>query len=140
MIYYSNQQACVIYLKSKNSVYIAIDGFIDTKTLKSIVIRTCELCNKVQAQSILLDTSKLEVLKAEDIDWIKDKMLLLFRTNKIKRIGFVRPKSVFGELAIDRLIPAVSEREYRKFNNLEEAEKWVYTDPCKVLVDKVNLN
>jgi len=140
MIYYSSSQACVIYMKSKNSIYIAIDGFIDSKTLKAVTIRTIELCNKVQAHSILLETSKLEVLKNEDIDWIKEKMHPLFKVVEIKRIGFVRPQSVFGELSINRLIPVVSERQYRKFDTIEEAEKWVYTEPCKILTDKINLN
>ena len=137
MIYFNNSQACVIYLKEKNSAYIAVEGFIETDTVKGLMIKTLELCSKMNVKSILLDASKLEVLRNEDINWIIEITYPGFKKLPLMSIAYVKPQNVFGDRSIKKLIRQNSSKEFKEFTNLEDAEKWTYLNQKKIIVNYV---
>lgn len=126
MIYYNNSQACVIYLKEKNSAYAAIEGFVESDTIKDFVLKIIELCSKTHIKSILIDTSKIEIIKSSDIEWILTNTLESFKKQPLQKIAYVSPQNVFGENSIKKLFLKNTCKEIKKFSNLEDAESWVY--------------
>lgn len=126
MIYYNNSKACVIYLKEKNSAYVAIEGFVESITVKEFMTKILELCSKMHIKSILLDSSKLEVLKSQDIDWILNNTYAQFSELPLQRIAYISPQNIFGETSLKKLICKSSCKEFKKFSCIESAESWIY--------------
>jgi len=128
MIYYSNSQSCIIYLKNKNAAYLAIEGFVSSETIREFMVKAVQLCTHQTVKAILFDSSKINVLRTEDMNWIKQSVLPLFGTSSLKKVGYLEPQDIFGELSLEKLIPENSKVIFKKFKTLEDAEKWAYNE------------
>lgn len=126
MMYYSNEQACLIYLKNKGVAYMAMEGFVSMETLKGIVTKFNDMCRRQQVNALLFDASKLEIMKRDEIQWMKDHLKLNASNNALLRIGIVKPENAFGELSINQLFNKNLNVPVKKFNQIEEAEFWAF--------------
>ncbi|HAF30743.1 MAG TPA: hypothetical protein DCG75_17000 [Bacteroidales bacterium] len=126
MIYFNNQKACVIYLKQKNTAYIAVDGFVDSISVRKLMIKILELSLKTNVKYLLVDTLKLEIIRDDDIKWILQEIYPGFKLAPLKRIAYVKPENVFGVNSVKKLIPQNTLKEFKEFLSIEEAEKWIF--------------
>lgn len=128
MIYFNNEKACVIYLKHKDTAYIAVEGFVDSISVRKLMMKILELCQKKNVKSLLIDSSKLDIIRDDDIKWIQQEVYPGFKFLHLKRIAYIKPVNVFGEKSIKKLIPKETLKEFKEFFSIEEAERWVYQD------------
>jgi len=132
MIYLNDEKVCIIYLKQKTTAYIAVEGFVDSATVRKLMMKTVELCSKMNVKSLLVDSSKLEVLRDEDVKWILQEVYPRFKLLPLKKIAYIKPGNTFGEISMKKLIPKNTSREFKQFSCIEEAEKWTYKSFNKI--------
>ncbi|HAM98763.1 MAG TPA: hypothetical protein DCQ26_09130 [Marinilabiliales bacterium] len=131
MIYYSNLQACLMFIKDRNIAYMAVEGFLESGKVKDLMQKTVELCLKQKVHYLLIDSSRLEVVKTDDIRWIVMEIYPLLRQTSLKKVGYVRSQNVFGQVSLEKLLPKNTTKEIKFFSTLELAESWLLDDNSK---------
>ncbi len=127
MIYFSNNQACLIYIKKKQMAYMAIEGFINSDQIRTLMQAFVDLASKNTVDFVIIDVVKLEIIKTQDIDWVISHIYPKLKSKPIQKVGFIKPHNVFGDVSINRLIPCTSAINIRKFTTIEEAEQWIFS-------------
>jgi hypothetical protein len=126
MIYYSTTNACIMFIEKYSTAFLVLEGYINEKTILEFAQKAHELCIKSQVTKIIFDTSGLEILKKEEMAILSDKLIPLFHHSHIGKIAYLKPKNAFGELSMNLLMNIKSINKIKKFESLEEAEKWIY--------------
>jgi hypothetical protein len=126
MIYYSTTNACIMSIDKYSTAFLVLEGYVNETTIKEFGQKAHELCIKSEVSNVIFDTSRLEILKKEEIAVLSDKLIPLFQHSHINKIAYLKPQNAFGELSMNLLMNIKTINKIRKFNSLEEAEKWVY--------------
>lgn len=126
MIVYSSNTACMIYLKDKKSIYMAIEGFVDSEKIQNFTKQMLDVCRKEKVLYLLVDTSQIKVIKCKDITWIQKNVVSHFEELGIEKVGYVDSQNIFGDISIHQLISENNKSAFRFFPSVESAEKWLY--------------
>lgn len=126
MLYYSNNQACIIYMQNKQTAYVAVEGYFCGQAVHDFMDKLVELCKRSDVKKMLIDSSKIEVLKTDDINWINQNIYPQLKKIHIEKISLVKPQSIFGEVSVNKLIPKDTNKVIQKFAKIEEAETWLF--------------
>jgi hypothetical protein len=126
MIYYSSTNACIMFIEKFNTAYLVLEGYLNETIIKEFGQKAHELCVKSEVSKIIFDTSRLDILKKEELSVLADKFIPVFHQAHINKIAYLKPQNAFGELSMNLLMNIKTLNKVKKFNTLEDAEKWVY--------------
>lgn len=97
MIYLNDSSACVMYIKSKKTAYIAVEGFVTSETIRNCVNALTVLCVNHDVKNILFDSSYLDVIKKDDIMWITQKIYPNYKSFNLEKVTYIKPLNIFGK-------------------------------------------
>jgi hypothetical protein len=121
-------EACIIYVESKNYAYMALEGFVESAKIKEFALKTSELCKQKKVSCIIFDTSKLQIIKQIDIQWLIEQVFPVLRNYNLSKIAFLLPENPFGLTSLKSLIKHIDTNKVEVFQKMEEAEAWIFSD------------
>lgn len=127
MILYNSANASVMYLKRREYIYVALEGFLNSETLSGFNKALAEGVIHRDVKKILIDTSKINVIKSEEIQWLTDNMSPYLAKNRISKVAFIKPENIFGFKSIEALTNAMKNKiNVNVLLNMEQAEHWLF--------------
>jgi DNA-directed RNA polymerase subunit F len=128
LIIYNSEEACILYIKKRNYVYLAVEGFLNSDKIKEFYESLAKICREKKINRILFDTSKLGTIKEEDLQWVfKSAKETVYPLN-IYKIAFLNPKNAFGNYTITRFLKGLKDLEAKILETMEDAENWLFED------------
>lgn len=128
MLIYSSKEACILYIKKRNYVYLAIEGFINSEKIREFYGSLVKICREKNITRILFDTSNLGAIKENDLQWIFQSIADTLNPLNIYKIAFLSPKNAFGAMTISRIFTEVHDLEAKVHERMEDAENWLFED------------
>ena len=128
LIVYNSDEACILYIKKRNYIYLAIEGFLNSEKTKAFYKSMVDICRKKNITRILFDTSKLGTIKEDDLQWIFKEAAEAITPINIKKISFVSPQNSFGKWTISRIFTGFKDLNAKVLDSIEEAENWLFED------------
>jgi DNA-directed RNA polymerase subunit F len=128
MMIYNSKEACILYIKKRNYVYLAVEGFINSEKIKEFYESLVKVCREKNIKRILFDTSKLGAIKENDLQWIFQSTADTVNPLNIYKIAFLSPKNVFGSRTVSKIFSELHDLKAEVFDNMEDAENWLFED------------
>jgi hypothetical protein len=126
-ILYNTASASILYMKKREYMYLAVEGYVNTATLSDFTKALLEGILFNHVKKILFDTSHLNVIKTEDIHWLKNNLFPIFEKHGVSRVVFIKPENAFGNKSVEMLATAINDKiEAKIFPTMEEAENWLF--------------
>ncbi len=122
---HSSGKVSLIYINRRRLLYFTIVGFTDESVIHTVVDDLNAVKHDVRADKLLIDTSKLGVLRKSDHDIIVEKMLPMFKEVGVNKIAMLKTTDVFGERSINDIVRAFGNDQVRVFDDIIFAEKWL---------------
>lgn len=126
MIVYNSDEACILYIKKRNYIYLAIEGYLDSEKIKVFSQELLGICTEKKISKILFDTSKLRIVKEVDLEWLFNDIFSVLRSLNIKRIALLNPQNAFGYITIKRITGEIKKSKVKILDTMEEAEGWLF--------------
>lgn len=126
-ILYNAENASVMYLKNREYIYIAIEGYLNPETLSGFNKALVNGIMHSEVKKFLFDTGKINVIKSEDILWLSENMIPYFGKNRMSKVVFIKPENVFGSKSVDTLAGIMKiHANVKVLPNMEQAERWLF--------------
>ncbi|MBN1118874.1 MAG: hypothetical protein JXA77_16815 [Bacteroidales bacterium] len=126
MLVYNSENSCIIHIEKKMSLYLAIEGYMESLKIKEFAKALVEFCLTKKIKHIFFDTSKISVVKHEDLFWVTENVFPKLQDSEIEKVAFLLPAKSFGYMAVKILADRIEKKQNKVFARLEEAEKWLY--------------
>jgi len=82
--------------------------------------------NKKRVTKIISDTLALGIVKKEDTDWVAQVMNPILIKLGLRKIGFIIPKSIVGQMAVDNYKNESKDAlAVHYFENMQDALNWM---------------
>jgi len=110
-----------------NCVHSEWKGFANTLEFRRGTMRTLDAIRDRQADSLVSDTRRLEVVVNEDQLWMRDTWVPMAVAAGLKRIALVVAHHGLGKFAVQEIVTQVGPTAFvtRTFDTLPEALEWV---------------
>ncbi len=125
MIVHSSEKVTLIHIKSRGLLYFTIVGFTEGNVIETVVADLKQNQKDITSDRLLVDTSKLGVLRKSDYQKIVDQMLPIFREIGIKKAALLKTTDIFGERNIKDFIKNIDRKKVKVFDDMIVAEKWL---------------
>lgn len=125
MILHNTENAALLYIGKSDFLYATIVGFSNNEEIKMAADQIKAKIRHIRAERILVDTSKLGVLRSNDFNTIRDTIVPLLREVGLKKVAFLKPDNSFGHLNVLKFLTFAQTAEARIFNDMDSAEKWL---------------
>ncbi len=126
MIEFSDAKSCVMYMPHQKAMYIAVDGFIGSENIRSLISHAQHLCETKGIRKVLFDSRLLEVVGVSDMKWLLSEAIPAFRKYSLEQIACVKPEHIFGQNTLQKLRSSSTLASCRMFDSLELAEDWLF--------------
>lgn len=126
LIIYNSAEACILYIKKRNYIYLAIEGFLNSEKTKSFYKSMVTICLEKNITRILFDASKLGTIKEDNLQKMFKDATQTFYSLNLKKIAFLSPKNSFGYWAISRIFSGLKDIENKILETMEDAEIWLF--------------
>jgi len=114
-------------MKTREYMYVAIDGYPNMEKLNEFYSALLKGITKSNANSFLFDTSKISVIKGEDLHWLCSNLVPILSKHKGLRVAFIMPENIFGIKSVDTLCKLMrNSADVSIFPNMEKAESWLF--------------
>jgi len=126
-IIYNSATASIMYLKSREYMYIAIEGYPSMEKLKEFYYALLQGITHSNVEKFLFDTSKLSVIKSEDLMWFNNNITPLLVKHKDAKVVFIKPDNVFGMKSVETIFKNMKDIVMVNISpNMEKAEDWLF--------------
>lgn len=125
MIVHSSEKVTLIYIKSRGLLYFTIVGFTEDDVIKKVATDLNKNKREIKSDKLLVDTSKLGVLRKSDYKIIVDQMLPVFKEVGIKKAALLKTSDIFGLRKINDIINTIGNKKVMIFDDMIVAEKWL---------------
>jgi len=116
-------------MKGRKYMYISLEGFLDSVTFSEINKALINGVSQSDVNKFLFDTSRIGVIKNEEMIWLTENMAAWFAKNRMSKVVFIKPENVFGNKSIETLAHAMSiSIDVKILPCMEQAEKWLFHD------------
>lgn len=128
-ILYDTTIASVLYIKKREYLYLTIEGFVNSETLSEVVDALQHGITHNHVKKIIFDTSKVKVIKKDDLDFIKQNLSPLLSKSIVTKVVFLNSDDIFGNHSIEVLTSFFNQIiPTRAFPDMEKAELWLFND------------
>lgn len=128
-ILYDTTIASVLYIKKREYLYLTIEGFVNSETLSEVVDALQHGITHNHVKKIIFDTSKVKVIKKEDIQLLTLTLIPLLSKSVVSKIAFINSDDVFGNKSVNMLASIFNEHiPTQAFPNMENAEIWLFNN------------
>jgi len=127
MILYNSATASIMYLKTREYLYIAIEGYPNMEKMNEFYHALLRGVTQSNANKFLFDTSRISVIKNEDMQWFSTNITPILLKHKGIKVAFIKPENVFGMKSVDTFCRNM--RNFASvsiFPNMEKAENWLF--------------
>lgn len=108
-------------------MYIAIEGYPSEEKLKEFYYALLQGITRSNVEKFLFDTSKLSVMKSEDIIWFNNNITPLLVKHKEAKVVFIKPENVFGMKSVETICRHMKNiADVNISVNMEKAEDWLF--------------
>jgi hypothetical protein len=121
----------MLYVRKINLIYASIVGYCNQIEISEASKILESNKSRIKAATMLVDTSKLGVLRDIDRNKIVHELFPIFRSIGIGKAAFIHSDDVFGQLSLRQLLPHVQKSEIQVFNNIHNAEEWLLHSTLK---------
>lgn len=127
MILYNSATAIIMYLKTREYLYIAIEGYPNMEKMNEFYHALLRGVAQSNANKFLFDTSRISVIKNEDMLWLSNNITPILLKHKGVKVAFIKPENVFGMKSVDTLCKLMrNSANACIFSNMEKAENWLF--------------
>lgn len=127
LIVYNRDEACVLYIKKRNYIYMSVEGYLDRGTVRDFIKNSKGFCFEKSIKKILFDASKLNTGSKNDLaENINTIIHEIFFFN-LERIAFLCPKGSLGYQFIKNILNETGKGNTKILDTLEEAEDWLFS-------------
>jgi len=95
MILYNSTTASVMYMKTREYIYIAIDGYPNREKMNEFYSALLMGITQSNANRFLFDTSMISVIKNEDKQWFSNNITPILLKHREVKVAFIKPENVF---------------------------------------------
>ncbi|BDX38218.1 hypothetical protein CYCD_15730 [Tenuifilaceae bacterium CYCD] len=128
-ILYNTNSASMLYIKKREYLFLSIEGFANTRTLSELVEALNYGISHNHVKKIIFDTSKVKVIKKEDIQLLTLTLIPLLSKSAVSKIAFINSDDVFGNKSVSMLASIFTEHiPTQAFPNMESAEIWLFNN------------
>lgn len=127
MILYNSATASIIYLKTREYLYITLDGYPNMEKLNEFYNALLKGIKQSSAEKFLFDSSKISVIKSEDLFWVCSNLTpILSKHNGIK-VALIMPENIFGVKSAETFYNLMKDSvNIGLFPSMEKAENWLF--------------
>lgn len=126
-ILYNSVNASVMYLKNREYIYIALEGFLNSESINGFNNALINGIKQSDAKKFLFDTSKINVIKSEEVQWLVNNIIPYLAKDRFSKIAFLKPENYFGNKSVESLSNALKDSiSVKTFPNMEQAERWLF--------------
>lgn len=126
-VIYSTSNASILYIKKREYLYLALEGYISTANFYEIAKALLNGVIYNRVKKILFDTSKVSVIKTDVIQAINDNILPVLEKYGVLRIVLIKSDNVFGNKSIESVANIISGKiEVKVLPTMEQAENWLF--------------
>ncbi len=136
MYVYQSKEACIIYVEQRCYAYLTIEGFFNSEKLKDFSLKIIELCRTEKVSKLLFDSTKLTIIKLDDINWLLKNVIPDLKQQELQKVAFIMPENNFGFVSINRLLCTVDKDRVKLFESFEQAEEWLFDMVDSVVYSK----
>ena len=128
-ILYDSENASVMYMKRRECLYIALEGFLDSESFVEINSALAKGVTQSEAKRFLFDTSKTNVISNKEMQWLTHDFLTYITTGRVSKVAFLKPDNIFGDQSVGFIATILSRKtSVRIFPSMELAESWLYSE------------
>lgn len=111
---------------SQNYVSVVVENFLNSEAIRSMNLQQLKALEESGYKLLYNDFTKLKVVSPEDQEWIIKNFFPAAERLGLQRIAFLRPRNVFGELAMEKVnTNAVGNILMADFYEEEKAIQWL---------------
>lgn len=125
MILHNTDNAALLYIDKTELLYATIVGFSDSDELSVAAGQLKAKIRHIHADRILVDTSKLGVLRTVDLGIIQNTIVPLLREVGLKKVAMLKPDNAFGHMNVLKFLSFAQQAEARVFEDMTLAEEWL---------------
>ncbi len=127
LIVYNCEEACVLYIKKRNYIYISVEGYLNRGKIRDFINNSKGFCFEKGINKILFDASELNPSHknnlVENLNTIIGEIFFF----NLERIAFLCPKGSLGYQFIRNILKETEKKDNTKIlDTLEEAEDWLF--------------
>ncbi len=123
---HSSDQVTIIYIEKRRLLYFTIVGFPGKNIIKEALADLNSKKDLISADKLLVDTSRLGVLRKSDHDIIVEQMLPQYINSGVNKAALIRTSDVFGINSINEIKSGLGNIPVKIFDDLILAEKWLF--------------
>ena len=125
MVIYESNRVHVSYHEEKGYIKEVFSSFVPSDEIKTFHEALIEACKKYNVSVMVSDTSKMAIMKADDISWILTEAGPYLIKAGLRKIGVVTPENPFAKKTVDAIIARATVIDIRAFDDLSSAENWL---------------
>jgi len=108
-------------------MYIVIEGYLNAETLPGFNKALVNGVMHSDVKKLLFDTTKINVIKSEDILWLNENLMPYLAKNRLMKVAFIKPENAFGSKSVETLAGIMKNHTNVKIlPNMELAERWLF--------------
>ena len=113
--------------RSSQSIVGVFEGFLQTTEHQAIGNRVLDLARQSGTTKLVIDTTKLKVIKQETQQWIENDWFPRAMQQGIRFMAFVVPEDVLGKMSTQRVNQKSGGIEIQYVSSLMQAKSWITT-------------
>lgn len=126
-ILYNADNASLLYIKKREYLYLTVEGFVRKETLEMLTNALIKGITETTVRRIIFDTSKIKVIKKEDIALFLETITPILDKRSVRKIVFINSDDIFGNKSVELLASCLNSKIPTKiFSNMERAELWLF--------------
>ncbi len=126
-ILYNADNASLLYIKKREYLYLTVEGFVRKETLEMLTNALIKGITETTVSRIIFDTSKVKVIKKEDIALFLETITPILDKRSVRKIVFINSDDIFGNKSVELLASCLNSKIPTKiFSNMERAELWLF--------------
>ncbi len=122
---YKSPAASITYNATHNCILQTVNNYLHSEELKNFQTALIKFCKGNSPGRIIADTTKLKVIKSDDMEWLSNEVLPALSECGIRYFAIVMPNNPFGEMAVKLFIEASSDITMQIFEDLPSAQQWI---------------
>jgi len=115
-----------VYLDSKSGSIIGIfEGFLEIEEHQSIGLKILDLAKMNSSKKLVIDTTKLKVMKQETQKWIEEVWFPKAKGLGVSHMAFAVPQDIFGKISTTSVNQKSNNIMVHHAQSLDNAIDWI---------------